>query len=64
MGADGAKGMLAMHAQGAHTIAQDEKTCVIYGMPREAVQLGGVDQSLPLPQIAGAILEKIGSSIN
>jgi two-component system chemotaxis response regulator CheB len=64
MGADGAKGMFAMHAQGAHTIAQDEKTCVIYGMPREAVQLGGVDQILPLSQVAGAILEKIGYSGN
>jgi two-component system chemotaxis response regulator CheB len=64
MGADGAKGMLAMHTQGAHTIAQDERTSVIYGMPKEAIQLGGVDQILPLTQIAGAILEKINSSGN
>jgi chemotaxis response regulator CheB len=64
MGADGAKGLLAMHSQGAHTIAQDEKSSVIYGMPKEAVELGGVDEVLPLSQIAGAILTKISSSQN
>jgi two-component system chemotaxis response regulator CheB len=62
MGSDGAKGLLAMHEHGAHTIAQDEKSCVIYGMPKEAVELGGVDEVLPLSQIAGAILAKIDSS--
>lgn len=62
MGSDGAKGMLAMHSQGAHTIAQDEKSCVIYGMPKEAVQLGGVSETLPLSEIAVAVLEKIRSS--
>src|SRR5439155_13835934 len=40
MGADGAKGLLAMRQAGAHTIAQDEATCVVYGMPKEAVQCG------------------------
>jgi two-component system, chemotaxis family, protein-glutamate methylesterase/glutaminase len=64
MGSDGAKGMLAMHAQGAHTIAQDEKSSVIYGMPREAVELGGVDEVLPLSAISGAILESVNSSQN
>jgi len=64
MGSDGAKGMLAMHAHGAHTIAQDEKSCVIYGMPKEAIELGGVDEVLPLSQIAGAILTKISFSQN
>jgi two-component system, chemotaxis family, protein-glutamate methylesterase/glutaminase len=64
MGADGAKGLLSMHSSGAHTIAQDEKSCVIYGMPKEAVELGGVDEVLPLSQIAGAILAKMGSSQN
>jgi two-component system chemotaxis response regulator CheB len=62
MGSDGAKGLLAMHEHGAHTIAQDEKSCVIYGMPKEAVELGGVDEVLPLSQIAGEILAKIDSS--
>ncbi|MBN1571531.1 MAG: chemotaxis response regulator protein-glutamate methylesterase [Acidobacteria bacterium] len=64
MGSDGAKGLLSMHSNGAHTIAQDEKSCVIYGMPKEAVELGGVDEILPLTQIAGAILNKISSSQN
>ncbi|RYZ58293.1 MAG: chemotaxis-specific protein-glutamate methyltransferase CheB [Proteobacteria bacterium] len=45
MGADGARGMLAMKQAGCHTVAQDEKSCVVYGMPKEAVKLGGVDQS-------------------
>jgi two-component system chemotaxis response regulator CheB len=64
MGADGAKGLLAMHSYGAHTIAQDEKSCVIFGMPKEAIELGGVDEVLPLSHIAGAILTKITSSQN
>jgi two-component system, chemotaxis family, protein-glutamate methylesterase/glutaminase len=64
MGADGAKGMLAMHATGAHTIAQDEKSSVIFGMPREAIELGAVDEVLPLTQIAGAILSRLNSSRN
>jgi two-component system chemotaxis response regulator CheB len=62
MGADGAKGMLAMHQHGAHTIAQDEKSCVIFGMPKEAINLGGVDEVLPLSKITGAILSRVGSS--
>jgi two-component system chemotaxis response regulator CheB len=64
MGADGAKGLLAMHSSGAHTIAQDEKSCVIYGMPKEAIELGGVDEVLPLSQIAGAILARVSSAQN
>ena len=64
MGADGAKGMLAMHTEGAHTIAQDEKSSVIFGMPREAIGLGGVDEVLPLTHIAGAILAKVNSLRN
>jgi two-component system chemotaxis response regulator CheB len=64
MGSDGAKGMLAMHSSGAHTIAQDEKSSIIFGMPKEAIELGGVDEVLPLSQIAGAILSNINSSQN
>lgn len=55
MGADGAKGLLAMKQKGAHTIAQDEATSVVYGMPREASKLGAVDEELPLQNIARAI---------
>lgn len=56
MGDDGARGLKEMHATGAHTLAQDEATCVVYGMPREAVKLGGVDRSVPLDQIAREIV--------
>jgi two-component system chemotaxis response regulator CheB len=64
MGADGAKGLLAMHQSGAHTIAQDEKSCVIFGMPKEAIGLGGVDEILPLSHIGRAILNRVSSSQN
>ncbi len=56
MGDDGARGMLEMHQTGAHTIAQDEASCVVYGMPKEAVKLGGVDQVLPLSKIGEAVI--------
>ncbi|QJQ06835.1 chemotaxis response regulator protein-glutamate methylesterase [Undibacterium piscinae] len=55
MGDDGALGMREMHDAGAETIAQDEKTCVVYGMPKEAVKLGAVDKITPLTNIAGLI---------
>ena len=55
MGADGAEGLLRMREAGAQTIAQDEHTCVVYGMPKEAVRLGGVRQVLPLANISEAI---------
>ncbi len=57
MGADGAQGMLAMRKAGARTIAQNEETCVVYGMPREAVRMGAAEQVLPLHSIAPAILK-------
>jgi two-component system chemotaxis response regulator CheB len=47
--------MLAMKQAGAFTIAQDEASCVVFGMPKEAIKLGGVDQVVPLADIAGAI---------
>jgi two-component system chemotaxis response regulator CheB len=56
MGDDGARGMLEMKQAGAMTIAQDEATCVVFGMPKEAIKLGGVDKILPLHAVAGAIL--------
>lgn len=55
MGDDGALGMRDMHDAGAETIAQDEKTCVVYGMPKEAVKLGAVDKIVPLDVIASLI---------
>ncbi|WP_436531454.1 protein-glutamate methylesterase/protein-glutamine glutaminase [Actinoplanes sp. HUAS TT8] len=55
MGDDGARGLLEMHKAGAYTVAQDEATCVVYGMPREAVALGAVDRETPLSTIAEVI---------
>ncbi|MFO1456396.1 MAG: chemotaxis response regulator protein-glutamate methylesterase [Steroidobacteraceae bacterium] len=55
MGDDGARGMKAMHERGARTIAQDEESCVVFGMPKEAIKLGAVDEVLPLGGVAGAI---------
>lgn len=59
MGGDGAKEMLTMKQAGAFTIAQDEASCVVFGMPKEAIKLGGVDKVLPLGEIAGAILAHV-----
>ncbi|MFZ5563235.1 MAG: protein-glutamate methylesterase/protein-glutamine glutaminase [Thermodesulfobacteriota bacterium] len=56
MGDDGARGMAEMHETGACTIAQDEASCVVYGMPGEAVKHGGVDRVLPLADIAGEVI--------
>jgi two-component system chemotaxis response regulator CheB len=56
MGDDGARGMLEMKQAGASTIAQDEETCVVFGMPKEAIKLGAVDQVLPLEEVAGSLL--------
>jgi two-component system chemotaxis response regulator CheB len=56
MGDDGARGMLEMKQAGAATIAQDEATCVVFGMPKEAIKLGGVNKVLPLQSVARAIL--------
>ena len=55
MGDDGAAGMLEMRNAGAHTVAQDERSCVVYGMPKEAVKRGGVEKSVPLGAIAREI---------
>lgn len=56
MGADGAQGLLEMHKSGAATIAQDEASCVVFGMPREAIERGAVTTVLPLQSIAGTAL--------
>jgi two-component system chemotaxis response regulator CheB len=62
MGADGAEGLLAMKRAGASTIAQDESTSVVFGMPKEAIDRGAVDVVLPLPRIAGGILQRSSGS--
>jgi two-component system chemotaxis response regulator CheB len=59
MGADGAKGLLAMRQAGAHTIVQDEQTCVVYGMPKEAVKLGAACEIQPLSLVAGRALSSL-----
>ena len=56
MGDDGARGMKEMHDAGAKTIAQDEASCVVFGMPKEAIKLGGADQIISLDQIPAAII--------
>ena len=56
MGDDGARGLKEMHTAGARTVAEDESTCVVFGMPREAIRLGGVDRVVPLDLIAAEII--------
>jgi len=59
MGSDGARGMREMHDQGAWNIAQDEASCVVWGMPREAVAQGGVDEQVSLDDIPARILKAV-----
>jgi two-component system chemotaxis response regulator CheB len=59
MGDDGARGLKAMRAAGARTIAQDEATCVVFGMPKEAIALGGVETIEPLPKVAATALRLV-----
>jgi two-component system chemotaxis response regulator CheB len=59
MGSDGAQGMQRLKERGAHSIAQDEATCVVYGMPKSAFDLGVVDEQLPLDRIPNAILRAV-----
>lgn len=56
MGDDGARGLLAMRRAGARTLAQDESTSAVYGMPKAAIALGAVEQALPLPRLAATAL--------
>jgi two-component system chemotaxis response regulator CheB len=59
MGSDGADGMLKMKESGAATIAQDENSCIVFGMPKEAIKMGGVDKILPLDKISQGVLNLI-----
>ncbi len=61
MGKDGAQGMLAMRQAGAITLAQDEASCVVFGMPREALLIGAAEQAVPLAEMSETILKKAGS---
>ncbi|NOU00176.1 MAG: chemotaxis response regulator protein-glutamate methylesterase [Gallionella sp.] len=62
MGKDGAQGMLELKQAGAHTIAQSEASCVVFGMPKEAIEIGGVSEVLPLNDIAHRIMELVSAS--
>lgn len=59
MGSDGANGLLKMKEAGARTVAQDEKSCIIFGMPREAIRLGAAEKVVPLGNIANEALNLI-----
>lgn len=62
MGADGARGLKHLHSRGAVTIAQDEATCVVYGMPKAAIDMGAADRVLPIGAIGTALIELLGQS--
>jgi len=64
MGADGAAGILAMRKAGARTLAQDEASCVVFGMPKVAFERGGAERLVPLGQIAGVVLGLLGEKQN
>jgi two-component system chemotaxis response regulator CheB len=59
MGADGAQGLLEMKEAGAHTVAQDEASCTVFGMPKEAIRLGAAHEVRPLDQIASALMQHL-----
>ncbi|HEY0885941.1 MAG TPA: chemotaxis response regulator protein-glutamate methylesterase [Ramlibacter sp.] len=61
MGRDGAAGLGRMRQAGAHTFAQDEASCIVFGMPREAIALGAVDEVRPLHEMAGAVLNHLST---
>jgi two-component system chemotaxis response regulator CheB len=62
MGGDGAKAMKEMKDAGSYNFVQDEASCIVFGMPREAILHGAADEILPLTEIAGALLHKLSSS--
>ncbi|MEK6578327.1 MAG: chemotaxis response regulator protein-glutamate methylesterase [Bdellovibrionota bacterium] len=59
MGKDGAEGLKAMKEAGSYNIAQDEASCSVFGMPKEAIEIGAIDVVLPLKEIAGGILKRL-----
>jgi two-component system, chemotaxis family, protein-glutamate methylesterase/glutaminase len=60
MGSDGAKGLLAMRQAGARTVAQDEASCIVFGMPKEAIAAGAVDEIVPLSKMSVAVMQLLG----
>ena len=63
MGRDGAEGLLAMRNAGAITIAQDEESCVVFGMPKEAIELNAAREILPLDKIPQAIISAVHAKV-
>jgi two-component system chemotaxis response regulator CheB len=63
MGTDGARGLQALRAAGARTLAEDEESCVVFGMPKAAIELGVVDQVAPLHQMPQAILQALAQPV-
>jgi two-component system chemotaxis response regulator CheB len=59
MGKDGAQGMLAMRQAGAYNIAQDEASCVVFGMPKAAIEIGAVHEVTSLAEMAGRVLGRL-----
>ena len=59
MDSDGARGLLKMKKAGARTVAQDEKSCIVFGMPKEAIKLGAAEKVVPLQNIAQTALDMI-----
>ncbi|MDR9467676.1 chemotaxis response regulator protein-glutamate methylesterase [Marinospirillum sp.] len=64
MGRDGAEGLLKMKQAGAYTLAQDEASCVVFGMPKEAIALGAAQEVLPLADLPARVIERLGQRIN
>jgi two-component system chemotaxis response regulator CheB len=62
MGADGAKGLLAMRESGGRTFAEDESTCVVFGMPREAIKLGAAERVIPLHDMAKTVINTLATN--
>jgi two-component system chemotaxis response regulator CheB len=61
MGRDGAQGLLEMRQAGAYTFAQDENSCIVFGMPREAIALGGADSVCSLGEMNTKVMERLAS---
>jgi two-component system chemotaxis response regulator CheB len=61
MGRDGAAGLLDMRNAGAYTLAQDEASCIVFGMPREAIALGGADEVAPLSEMARRVMARLAT---
>jgi two-component system chemotaxis response regulator CheB len=64
MGADGAKGLLAMKEIGAYTLAQNEESCVVFGMPKEAIKMGAVDKIVGLADVSRSIILALQKEIS